>query len=180
MAQLDRSAVEIRQGFLPLTQAPHRRLELGPRHLRWRFIGFDTGIELRTIGYFTDGGVHGRLQVLQAGPFALGFNLFVGGGGGPTHRNDFLFELGVPMTLMFGDLVRFMTSGPAVVMVLEGENAVTRYREVMGPTDSKKAPAGTIRGKYGTDIEKNAVHGSDAAETAKVEIGFFFTGADLV
>jgi nucleoside-diphosphate kinase len=79
----------------------------------------------------------------------------------------------------FKDLVRFMTSGPAVVMALEGENAVTRYREAMGPTDSKKAPAGTIRGKYGTDIEKNAVHGSDAAETAKIEIGFFFTGADL-
>ena len=79
----------------------------------------------------------------------------------------------------FKDLVRFMTSGPAVVMVLEGESAVTRYRETMGPTDSKKAPAGTIRQKYGTDIEKNAVHGSDAPETAKAEIGFFFSGAEL-
>jgi nucleoside-diphosphate kinase len=79
----------------------------------------------------------------------------------------------------FGDLVRFMTSGPCVVMAIEGENAVARYREVMGPTDSAKAPAGTIRQKFGTNIEKNAVHGSDAQETAKVEIGFFFAAADL-
>jgi nucleoside-diphosphate kinase len=79
----------------------------------------------------------------------------------------------------FGDLVRFMTSGPCVVMAIEGEGAVARYREVMGPTDSKKAPAGTIRGKYGTDIERNAVHGSDAPETAQVEIAFFFPAAEL-
>src|ERR1043165_8494907 len=79
----------------------------------------------------------------------------------------------------FPDLVKFMTSGPAVVMAIEGENAIARYREVMGPTDSKKAPAGTIRQKYGTDIEKNAVHGSDAADTAKAEIAFFFNGASL-
>ena len=79
----------------------------------------------------------------------------------------------------FGDLVRFMTSGPCVVMALEGESAVTRYREVMGPTDSTKAPKGTIRGTYGTNIERNAVHGSDAPETAKVEIGFFFSAAEL-
>ncbi|HVR61754.1 MAG TPA: nucleoside-diphosphate kinase [Polyangia bacterium] len=80
----------------------------------------------------------------------------------------------------FKDLVAFMTSGPCVVMGLEGENAVARYREVMGPTDSKKAPAGTIRQKYGTDIEKNAVHGSDGPDTAKVELGYFFTGIDLL
>ena len=80
----------------------------------------------------------------------------------------------------FPDLIRFMTSGPCVVMALEGENAVARYREMMGPTDSKKAPAGTIRHKYGTDIEKNAVHGSDGADTAKIELGFFFAGLDLL
>jgi len=80
----------------------------------------------------------------------------------------------------FKDLVAFMTSGPCVVMALEGEDAIARYREVMGPTDSKKAPAGTIRQKYGTDIEKNAVHGSDGPDTARAEIGFFFAGADLV
>jgi nucleoside-diphosphate kinase len=79
----------------------------------------------------------------------------------------------------YADLVRFMTSGPCVVMAIEGENAIARYREVMGPTDSKKAPAGTIRNKYGTDIERNAVHGSDAPETAKNEVAFFFTGAEL-
>jgi nucleoside-diphosphate kinase len=79
----------------------------------------------------------------------------------------------------FGDLVRFMTSGPCVVMALEGENAVAKYREVMGATDSKKAAAGTIRAKYGTDIEKNAVHGSDSADNAKLELGFFFTGSEL-
>jgi nucleoside-diphosphate kinase len=79
----------------------------------------------------------------------------------------------------FPNLVKFMTSGPAVVMAIEGENAIARYREVMGPTDSKKAPAGTIRNKYGTDIERNAVHGSDGPDTAKVELAFFFAGLEL-
>jgi nucleoside-diphosphate kinase len=79
----------------------------------------------------------------------------------------------------FGDLVAFMTSGPCIVQVLEGENAIARNRELMGATDSKKAAAGTIRQKFGTDIEKNAAHGSDAPETAKYEIGFFFSGAEL-
>jgi nucleoside-diphosphate kinase len=79
----------------------------------------------------------------------------------------------------YGDLVKFMTSGPCVVMALEGENAVARYREVMGATDSKKAAPGTIRAKYGTDIEKNAVHGSDSADNAKIELGFFFTASEL-
>ena len=79
----------------------------------------------------------------------------------------------------FGDLVAFMTSGPCIAQVLEGENAIARNRELMGATDSKKAAAGTIRQKFGTDIEKNAVHGSDAPETAKYEIGFFFSGAEL-
>jgi nucleoside-diphosphate kinase len=79
----------------------------------------------------------------------------------------------------FGDLVRFMSSGPVFVCVLEGDGAVARWRELMGPTDSKKAPKGTIRGEFGTDVEKNAVHGSDAAETARAEIGFFFPGLSL-
>jgi nucleoside-diphosphate kinase len=74
----------------------------------------------------------------------------------------------------FNDLVRFMTSGPCVVMALEGDNAIARYRELMGPTDSKKAPPGTIRGQYGTDIEQNAVHGSDGPDTAKFELAYFF------
>jgi nucleoside-diphosphate kinase len=79
----------------------------------------------------------------------------------------------------FNDLVKFMTSGPVVVMALEGESAVSRYREVMGPTDSAKAPAGTIRNAFGTSIERNAVHGSDGPDTAKDEIAFFFSSADL-
>jgi nucleoside-diphosphate kinase len=79
----------------------------------------------------------------------------------------------------FPELVAFMTSGPCIAQVLEGENAIARNRELMGATDSKKAAAGTIRQKFGTDIEKNAVHGSDAPETAKFEIGFFFSGAEL-
>ena len=79
----------------------------------------------------------------------------------------------------FGDLVKFMTSGPCVVMALEGENAVAKYREVMGATDSKKAAPGTIRAKYGTDIEKNAAHGSDSVDNAKIELGFFFTASEL-
>lgn len=80
----------------------------------------------------------------------------------------------------FTALVEFMSSGPVVVMVLEGENAIARNRELMGATDSKKAASGTIRHKYGTDIERNAVHGSDAPETAREEIGYFFSGAELV
>jgi nucleoside-diphosphate kinase len=79
----------------------------------------------------------------------------------------------------FPDLVKFMTSGPCVVQVLEGENAIARNRELMGATDSKKAAEGTIRQRFGTDIERNAVHGSDAPETAKLEISYFFSGAEL-
>ena len=79
----------------------------------------------------------------------------------------------------FGDLKRFMTSGPVFVGVLEGDDAVKRWRDLMGPTDSKKAPKGTVRGEFGTDVEKNASHGSDASETARAEIAFFFPGLDL-
>jgi nucleoside-diphosphate kinase len=79
----------------------------------------------------------------------------------------------------FADLVRFMSSGPVFVGVLEGEGAIARWRELMGPTDSTKAPKGTIRGEFGTDVEQNAVHGSDAADTARAEIGFFFPGLDI-
>jgi nucleoside-diphosphate kinase len=79
----------------------------------------------------------------------------------------------------FGSLVKFMTEGPVVVQVLEGENAIAKNREIMGATDSKKAATGTIRNLVGQDIERNAVHGSDAPDTARQEIGFFFSGADL-
>jgi nucleoside-diphosphate kinase len=79
----------------------------------------------------------------------------------------------------FRDLVDFMISGPVLVQVLQGENAIAKNRELMGATDSKKAAAGTIRNRFGTDIERNAVHGSDAPETAAFETRFFFPGYDL-
>jgi nucleoside-diphosphate kinase len=80
----------------------------------------------------------------------------------------------------YGDLVKFMTSGPVVVSVLEGEGAIAKNRELMGPTNASEAPAGTIRGDFGTDIERNAVHGSDAPETARVEIAYFFDAAEIL
>jgi nucleoside-diphosphate kinase len=79
----------------------------------------------------------------------------------------------------FGDLVKFMTSGPVVLMVLEGEAAIAKNREVMGATDPKKAAEGTIRKDFATDIEKNTVHGSDAPETARIEIGYFFPETEI-
>ncbi len=79
----------------------------------------------------------------------------------------------------FNDLVKFMTSGPVLLMVLEGENAVARNREVMGATDPKKAAEGTIRRDFATDIEKNTVHGSDSLENAKTEIAYFFRDTEV-
>jgi len=79
----------------------------------------------------------------------------------------------------FDSLCRFMTSGPVVVQVLEGENAVLRYREVMGATDPAKAAAGTIRKDFAESIEANSVHGSDSAENAEREIAFFFAAIEI-
>jgi nucleoside-diphosphate kinase len=79
----------------------------------------------------------------------------------------------------FGDLVTFMTSGPVVLMVLEGENAVAKNREVMGATNPAKAEPGTIRKDFATDVEKNTVHGSDSPETANAEIAYFFRETEL-
>jgi nucleoside-diphosphate kinase len=80
----------------------------------------------------------------------------------------------------FNDLTAFMSSGPAVAMVLEGENAIARWRDLMGATDFRKAAEGTIRRELATDIEKNVVHGSDAPETAAFEIGYFFNRFEIV
>jgi nucleoside-diphosphate kinase len=80
----------------------------------------------------------------------------------------------------YADLVQFMTSGPIVVSVLEGAGAIAKNRELMGPTNSLEAEKGTIRGDFGTDIEKNAVHGSDATATAKLEIAYFFNATEIV
>jgi nucleoside-diphosphate kinase len=80
----------------------------------------------------------------------------------------------------FRSLVEFMTSGPVVVQVLEGENAVSKYREVMGATDPAKAAAETIRKDFAESIEANSVHGSDSAENARTEIAFFFKPEEIV
>ncbi len=80
----------------------------------------------------------------------------------------------------FRDLVTFMTSGPVVVQVLEGENAVAKNREIMGATNPANAAAGTIRKEFAESIEANSVHGSDSAENAAIEIAYFFAGIEIV
>ncbi|MFO0693204.1 MAG: nucleoside-diphosphate kinase [Polyangiales bacterium] len=80
----------------------------------------------------------------------------------------------------FGELVEFMSRGPVVVACLEGENAVAKYRELMGATNPANAAEGTIRKKYAASIGENAVHGSDSLDNAKIEIAYFFPGTDLL
>ncbi len=80
----------------------------------------------------------------------------------------------------YNDLVAFMTSGPVVVQVLEGENAVAKNREIMGATNPANAAPGTIRKEFAESIEANSVHGSDSAENAAIEIAFFFSGVEIV
>ena len=80
----------------------------------------------------------------------------------------------------FGSLTDFISSGPAVVMVLEGEGVIAKYRKLMGATNFKEAEEGTIRKDFATDIEKNVVHGSDAPETAAFEINYFFNSFEIV
>ena len=79
----------------------------------------------------------------------------------------------------FGDLVAFMTSGPVMIQVLEGENAVAKNRELMGATNPKEAAAGTIRADFADSIENNAVHGSDSLENAAIEIAYFFSQSEI-
>ena len=79
----------------------------------------------------------------------------------------------------YKDLVRYMTSGPVIVQVLEGDNAVERHREIMGATDPKKAAKGTIRADFAASIEENVCHGSDGPDTARVEIAYFFSQLEL-
>ena len=80
----------------------------------------------------------------------------------------------------FSDLTAFMSSGPCIVLVLEADNAISRWREIMGATDPAQAGEGTLRKQFATNIERNACHGSDAPETAATEIAYFFPGIDLV
>lgn len=79
----------------------------------------------------------------------------------------------------YGDLVKFMTSGPIMVQVLQGENAIARNREVMGATNPREAAAGTIRADFAENVERNAVHGSDGPDTARTEIAFFFSDDEI-
>ncbi|MBL0687248.1 MAG: nucleoside-diphosphate kinase [Sulfurospirillum sp.] len=80
----------------------------------------------------------------------------------------------------FADLVKFMTSGPIVAIILEGENALAKNRELMGATNPKEAKAGTIRADFAKNIDANAVHGSDSLENAKIEINFFFSKRETI
>ncbi len=80
----------------------------------------------------------------------------------------------------FNDLIEYMTSAPVVVQVLEGENAVTLYRELMGATNPNEAKVGTIRNEFAIDIQENSVHGSDSDENAKIEIDYFFNNEEIV
>ena len=80
----------------------------------------------------------------------------------------------------FNDLVTFMASGPVMIQVLEGENAIARHRDLMGATDPKKAAPGTIRADFAASIDANAVHGSDSAETARTEISYFFRTSEII
>jgi nucleoside-diphosphate kinase len=80
----------------------------------------------------------------------------------------------------FGSLTDFMSSGPVVVMVLEGDNVIAKYRDIMGATNFKEADEGTLRKDFATDIEKNVVHGSDSLESATFEIGYFFNSFEIV
>lgn len=80
----------------------------------------------------------------------------------------------------FNDLVKFMTTGPVMVQVLEGENAILKHRDIMGATNPKEAAPGTIRAEYAASIDENAVHGSDSTETAAVEIAFFFQPNEIL
>lgn len=79
----------------------------------------------------------------------------------------------------FGELTTFMSEGPCVVSVLEGDNAIARYREILGATNPEQADAGTVRKEYGTNIERNAAHGSDAPDTAAFEIRYFFNALEI-
>jgi nucleoside-diphosphate kinase len=79
----------------------------------------------------------------------------------------------------FAELTKFMSRGPIVVMALERENAIQKYRDVIGATDPKKAADGTLRKAFGTDVGENALHGSDSPETAQVEVSYFFAGFEL-
>ena len=119
------------------------------------------------------GDIIGRYEKAGLNPVAMRmmrFSLLTAEGFYAVHRARPFFQ----------SLCTFMSSGPAVVLVLQGDNAIKKNRELMGATDPAKAEPGTIRKAHGTNIEFNAVHGSDSSETAKFEIAYFFPEMDLV
>ena len=125
-----RFTADIAAGYVPFGQV---RLTVGA--FRYNWIGLDAGIELRTIGYFTEGLAHAKLQFVQAGPVAIAFDMAIGGGGGLTSRTDFVFEAGIPFTLLFGDLVRF-TAHP-YLQVYSDRNCPTAQDLINDPNLSK-------------------------------------------
>lgn len=96
-----------------------------------------------------------------------------------THEDAARFYIVHKERTFYGSLCEFMSSGPVFVSVLEGENAIARWREIMGATDPAKAAPGSVRRDFGTNVERNATHGSDASDTARWEIGFFFGELEL-
>ena len=125
-----RFTADLAAGYVPFGQV---RLTVGA--FRYNWIGLDAGIELRTTGYFTEGLAHAKLQFVQAGPVAIAFDAAIGGGGGPTSRTDFVFEAGLPFTLLFGDLVRF-TAHP-YLQVYSDRNCPTESDIMNDPSLSK-------------------------------------------
>jgi PEGA domain-containing protein len=122
-----RFTADLAGGYVPFGQL---RLTAGVVRTDW--IGFDVGVEMRTVGYLNEGLAHAKLQFLQAGPLAIAFDLSVGGGGGPVGRNDFIFEAGIPFTLLFGNLVRF-TAHP-YMQLYSDQNCPTRDALASDPT----------------------------------------------
>jgi len=145
-----RFTADLAGGYVPFGQV---RLTVGA--FRYNMLGLDAGIELRTIGYFTEGLAHAKLQFVQAGPVAIAGRVAIGGGGGPTNRNDFLFEVGLPFTLLFGDLVRF-TAQP-YLQVYSDKNCPT-YDDIskdgsgngaLNQTDTYKSEQGACEARDG-------------------------------
>lgn len=141
-----RFTVDLAGGYVPFGQV---RLTVGA--FRWRFLGMDAGIELRTIGYFTEGLAHAKLQFVQAGPVAIAFDMAIGGGGGPTKRTDFIFEAGLPFTLLFGNLVRF-TAHP-YLQVYSDRNCPTA-EDIAGSPSLMMSEQGTCEGTDGMGMWK--------------------------
>jgi hypothetical protein len=152
-----RFTADLAGGYVPFGQV---RLTVGA--FRYNWLGLDAGIELRTIGYFTEGLAHAKMQFIQAGPVAIAFNLAIGGGGGPTNRNDFVFEAGIPFTLLFGDLVRF-TAQP-YLQVYSDKNCPS-YDDIKGDSSGNGAlnQTDTYKAEQGACEARDSQSGANGA-----------------